>query len=62
MKVFINIFNLKYTSRLWVAYREYNEGSVPHISREGVQWNLRIKYTLGQGVLSFIERFPLFGG
>ena len=27
-----------------------------------VQWNLRIKDTLGQGVLSFIERFPLFGG
>ena len=29
----------------------------PHI-----QWNLRIKNTLEQGVLSFIERFPLFGG
>ena len=27
-----------------------------------IQWNLRIKDTLGQGVLSFIERFPLFGG
>ena len=25
-----------------------------------LQWNLRIKDTLGQGVLSFIERFPLF--
>ena len=23
-----------------------------------LQWNLRIKDTLGQGVLSFIERFP----
>ena len=27
-----------------------------------IQWNLRIKDTLGQGVLSFIERVPLFGG
>ena len=27
----------------------------------GIQWNLRIKDTLGQGVLSFIERCPLFG-
>ena len=27
-----------------------------------IQWNLRIKDMLGQGVLSFIERFPLFGG
>ena len=27
-----------------------------------IQWNLRIKDTLGQGVLSFIERFPLFRG
>ena len=25
----------------------------------GIQWNLRIKDTLGQGVLSFIERLPL---
>ena len=30
--------------------------------RVGIQWNLRMKDTLGQGVLSFIERFPLFGG
>ena len=28
----------------------------------GIQWNLRIKGMLGQGVLSLIERFPLFGG
>ena len=27
-----------------------------------IQWNLPIKDTLEQGVLSFIERFPLFGG
>ena len=27
-----------------------------------IHWNLRIKDTLGQGILSFIERFPLFGG
>ena len=27
-----------------------------------VQWNLRIKDTLGQRVLSFIERCPLFRG
>ena len=27
-----------------------------------VQWNLQIKDVLGQGVLSFIERFPLYGG
>ena len=27
-----------------------------------VQWNLRIKHTFGQGVLSFRERFPLFVG
>ena len=26
-----------------------------------VQWNLQIKDMLGQGVLSFIERCPLFG-
>ena len=26
-----------------------------------IQWNLRIKDMLGQEVLSFIERFPLFG-
>ena len=29
--------------------------------REVSLWNLRIKDTLGQGVLSFIERCPLFG-
>ena len=29
---------------------------------EVLLWNLRIKHTLGLGVLSFIERFPLFGG
>ena len=27
-----------------------------------IQWNLPIKGMLGQGVLSFIERFPLFKG
>ena len=31
-------------------------------TKKTLQWNLRIKDTLGQGVLSFIERFPLFGG
>ena len=30
--------------------------------RNLIQWNLRMKDMLGQGVLSFIERFPLFGG
>ena len=29
---------------------------------DGIQWNLEIKTTLGQGVLSFTERFPLFRG
>ena len=39
--------------------------SLQHELTDGVklphtlQWNLRIKDTLGQGVLSFIERFPL---
>ena len=33
-------------SRSFVLYREVS------------LWNLRIKDTLGQGVLSFIERFP----
>ena len=27
-----------------------------------LQWNLKIKDILGQVVLSFIERFPIFGG
>ena len=37
---------------------------IPHKIREMIflQWNLRIKDTLGQGDLSFIERFPFFGG
>ena len=36
------------------------ENETRYTNDTDIQWNLRIKDTLGQGVLSFIERFPLF--
>ena len=35
--------------------------SSPYFSTD-IRWSLQIKDMLVQGVLSFIERFPLFGG
>ena len=47
-------------TRSFVLYREVS--FIQRLKCTGMQWNLRIKDTLGQGVLSFIERFPLFRG